>query len=162
RVEELGEESYELMVEGMEETSTLYQFRFEPYGIEYEIDELLRSYTIVEDSVQHHLEDTDGASIRLSVKENNSIEEVAEKLAEDYHEKYEDVSEMEQPEDVDSPYSGLRQSALDTSGNEFDSFVGYYVFQVEKDVVLIEYEYMVEAGDGIGPRLQALVESLEV
>src|SRR5699024_7998641 len=41
RVEELGEESYELMVEGMEETSTLYQFRFEPYGIEYEIDELL-------------------------------------------------------------------------------------------------------------------------
>src|SRR5690625_200074 len=160
QVEELGEETHEIMIEGMEETSTLHLFRLAPYEIDYEIDDILSDYVIVDDSVKHHAEDEDAASFRLSVKEDAPIEEVAQDFEKQYNEDYEDVTEMEQPSDVDSPYSGLSQSAVDTSGDTFDSFVGYYVLQVEEDVIVVEYNYMVEAADGIAPRLQEMVESL--
>src|SRR5690625_392661 len=159
QVEELGEETYDIMIEGMEETSTLYLFRLAPYEIDYEIDDILSDYVIEDNSVKHHAEDEDAASFRLSVKENTTIDEVAKDFEEQYNEDYQDVTEMEQPSEVDSPYSGLSQSAVDTSGDTFDSFVGYYVLQVEDNVIVVEYNYMMEGADGIAPRLQEMVES---
>src|SRR5699024_8114593 len=74
QVEELGNETYDIMIEGMEESSTLYLFRLSPYEIDYEIDDILSDYVIEDNSVKHHAEDEDAASFRLSVKENATID----------------------------------------------------------------------------------------
>src|SRR5699024_11650160 len=58
-VEELGTESYEIEIEGMTDPSTLHLFKMEPYGIHYEIDEILSDYVIEDFTVKHHLEDED-------------------------------------------------------------------------------------------------------
>lgn len=160
-LEELGTESYEIEIEGMTEPSTLHLFKMEPYGIQYEIDEILSDYVIEDFTVKHHLEDEDMGFIELTMKKNASMEDVADEFEQQYNEELEEVSVREQPE-MDIPYSGLAQSAVDRSGDVYDSFVGYYVFQVEDDVLIIKYKYMVEGADGISPRIQDMIESIEI
>jgi len=160
-VEELGTESYEIEIEGMTEPSTFHLFKMEPYGIHYGIDEILSDYVIEDFTVTHHLEDEDMGFVELTMKKNASMEDVADEFEQQYNEELEEVSVQEQPE-MDISYSGLAQSAVDRSDDAYDSFVGYYVFQAEDDVLIIEYKYMVEAADGISPRIQDMIESIEI
>ena len=160
-VEELGTESYEIEIEGMTDPSTLHLFKMEPYGIHYEIDEILSDYVIEDFTVKHHLEDEDMGFVKLTMEKNASMEDIADDFEQQYNEELEDVSVREQPE-MDTPYSGLSQSGVDRSGDAYDSFVGYYVFQVEDDVLIIDYKYMVEAADGISPRIQEMIESIKI
>ena len=160
-VEELGTESYEIEIEGMTDPSTLHLFKMEPYGIHYEIDEILSDYVIEDFTVKHHLEDEDMGFVKLTMEKNASMEDIADDFEQQYNEELEDVSVREQPE-MDTPYSGLSQSGVDRSGDAYDSFVGYYVFQVEDDVLIIDYKYMVEAADGISPRIQDMIESIKI
>src|SRR5699024_2098171 len=122
---------------------------------------ILSDYVIEDFTVKHHLEDEDMGFVKLTMEKNTSMEDIADDFEQQYNEELEDVSVREQPE-MDTPYSGLSQSGVDRSGDAYDSFVGYYVFQVEDDVLIIDYKYMVEAADGISPRIQDMIESIKI
>src|SRR5699024_12005872 len=107
-VEELGTESYEIEIEGMKEPSTRHLFKMEPYGIQYEIDDMLSDYVIEDFTLMHHLEDEDMGFVILTMEKNAYMEDMTDDFEQQYNEELEDVSVREQPE-LDTPYSELSQ-----------------------------------------------------
>ncbi|SFL44086.1 hypothetical protein SAMN04487943_101565 [Gracilibacillus orientalis] len=153
KVDKLGNETQTIIPEGTEEKINVVNFRIEPYGIDYQVAELLNKYVIEENTVKHHGEDDMVGSIRLSVEENETIEQLSKEFQEKYSEEFDNVSEVTEPTDGDNPYSGLTQRVSATPQ-------GYYLYQIEENVLVIQYEYDAGASDGMGPRLQKFIESI--
>jgi uncharacterized protein YcfL len=150
KVDQLGEETRTISIEGMEEETTVRNYRMEPYGIEYQVDTFYDRYAIEENTVRHH-DKNNYASIRLYVEENATIEELANEFDAQYNENFDNVSEIMEPNDGENPYSGLTQYA----GSQ-----EYYLYQIDENVLVIEYEHShPEAGDG-SARLQTVIESI--
>ncbi|SFB31138.1 hypothetical protein SAMN04488072_11513 [Lentibacillus halodurans] len=152
-VSEQGTETQTIMLEGTEKETTVTNYSLEPYGIYYQMDEFLGNYTIDEGAVRHYSDD-DNAWIRLEVIEDVSLDDVVSDVQSDYSG---DASETEEsaetPPGEENPYHGI--------GQHFSSPPqGYYVYQIEENVLVIQYEYVIAAGDGMGSRLQALRESI--
>ncbi|MGP4038509.1 hypothetical protein ACTWP4_01165 [Gracilibacillus sp. D59] len=152
KVNRIGEETQTISIEGTEENTKVYKYRMEPYGIEYKVDEYFSKYAIEGTTVRYHDESDKYASIRLYVEENAMIEELATEFQAQYSEKFDNVSEIEEPKDGNNPYSGLTFRAK-------NQHQGYYLYQIEDNVLVIQYEYAIEAGDGMA-RLQSLIESI--
>ncbi|MHA6250406.1 hypothetical protein [Oceanobacillus sp. CAU 1775] len=160
QIVELGSEPSTIELEGMEEATTVYHYMIEPYGISYAIDAFLNhSYIVKNETVTYYPEYESVASVSLSVIENVEMEQVAEEMAQQF-EAYEEVSDGEAFIDGNHDYPGWSQTALKPAEDGISSPIGYYLYQVGKNVLLIEYEYIAEAGDGMGPRLYMLIESI--
>ncbi|MGN8644829.1 hypothetical protein ACTNEO_01925 [Gracilibacillus sp. HCP3S3_G5_1] len=148
-IEETGTDTTTIVIEGNEEATNVTNFLIEPYGIHYQIDELLSNYTIENNTIRHY-SDENTASITLSVEEGTPIETVAEEMQTQY-----DITE--DPEELpatENSYVGLMQHSTPPPQ-------GYYLYQIDDNVLIIQYEYDIEAGDGIDPRLGLLRQSIE-
>ncbi len=152
KVDRVGEETQTIRIEGTEENTTLYNYLMEPYGIEYKVDKYFNKYAIEGNTVRHHDDQDKYASIRLYVEENEEIEQLATEFQAQYSEEFDTVSEIKEPTDGDNPYSGLTLHA----NNEQQ---GYYLYQIEDNVLVIQYEHAPAASDGMA-RLQPLIESI--
>ncbi|WP_163580724.1 hypothetical protein [Gracilibacillus saliphilus] len=157
KVDQLGEEARTISVEGTEEETTVYNYRMEPYGIEYQVDELYNKYVIEKNTVRYHDEEDKYVSIQIYVEEQETIESMANELQEQYLEELEDVSEISESTEDGNPYPGLTQHGSHPVSNLAQ---GYYVYQIEDNVLVIQYEHTPDAGDGFSSRLQLLIESI--
>ncbi|MFD2655929.1 hypothetical protein [Gracilibacillus thailandensis] len=150
KVDQLGEEARTISVEGTEEETTVRNYRMEPYGIEYQVDTYYGEYAIEENTVRHH-DKNNYTSIWLYVEKNATIEELANEFDARYNENFDNVSEIMEPNDGENPYSGLTQNA----GSQ-----KYYLYQIDENVLVIEYDQSnPEASDG-SARLQTVIESI--
>ncbi|WP_018930400.1 hypothetical protein [Gracilibacillus lacisalsi] len=150
KVDQLGKETRTISIEGTEEETSVYNYRMDPYGIEYQVDTYYGEYAIEENTVRHH-DKNNYTSIRLYVEENATIEELANEFDARYNENFNNVSEIMEPNDGENPYSGLTQNA----GSQ-----EYYLYQIDDNVLVIEYEQSnPEASDG-SARLQTVIESI--
>ncbi|UOQ46639.1 hypothetical protein MUN88_11035 [Gracilibacillus caseinilyticus] len=156
KVDQVGTEEATIMNEGMQEEITLQKYRMDPYGITYSMPELLDKYAIEGKSVRHH-DDKEYISISLHVVENNTIENISDNLNTEYREQYNDVDDVTETTD-ENPYEGLHQGGHNASSNEI---FGYYVYQINNNVLVIEYEYIGDAGDGISARKPIFLDSIQ-
>lgn len=152
-VSEGGTESGILMIEGMEDEGTFTNYTLEPYGIQYQIEEFLGNYDVEEDSIRHY-SDANNAWVRLEVEEDAALDEVVPYLQSQYNGDFSHTEEPAETSQEQNPYEGIRQHFSDPPQ-------GYYAYQIGENVLIIQYEYDIAAGDGMGPRLQALIESIE-
>ncbi|MFD1362624.1 hypothetical protein [Lentibacillus salinarum] len=152
-VTEQGTETRNLMIEGMAEEVMVTNYTLEPYGIQYQIEEILGNYT-VDDQVVRHYSDADNAWVTLEVMEDANLDNAVSNIQSEYSG---DFNYTEDPADTsqdENPYQGIRQHFSDPPQ-------GYYAYQIGENVLVIQYEYVIEAGDGMAPRLQALRESID-
>lgn len=151
-VSEQGTETQTVMIEGMENETTITNYTLEPYGIQYQIEEFLGNYTMNNQTVRHY-SDADNAWVTLEVMEDASLDDVVSNVQTEYGS---DFNYTEEPADTsqdENPYEGIRQHFSDPPQ-------GYYAYQIEENVLVIQYEYVIEAGDGMGPGLQVLRDSI--
>lgn len=152
-VNEQGTETQTIMLEGMEEDVTVTNYVLEPYGIQYQMGDFLGNYTVDDETVRHY-SDADNAWITLEVMEDASLDDVVSDIQSDYGVASETEEPAETPPGEENQFRGI--------GQHFSSPPqGYYVYQIEENVLVIQYEYLIEAGDGMGPRLLAFRESIE-
>ncbi|SHM53914.1 hypothetical protein [Gracilibacillus kekensis] len=151
KVDKIGEGTHTILIEGMESEEPVAHYRMEPYGIEYSVDKFLDKYAIEDTTVRYHNDYDVEASIVMYVEENASIEQVFSNLQDDYTGESDGPYTL--PED-ENPYQGIGQDFSDTPE-------GFYVYQIEENVLVIQYEYDAEAGDGMPPRLDALQKSIK-
>lgn len=152
-VTEQGAETRNLMIEGMAEEVTVTNYTLEPYGIQYQIEEFLGNYTVDDQTVRHY-SDADNAWVTLEVIEDANLDDAVSDIQSEYGD---DFNYTEEPADTsqdENPYEGIRQHFSDPPQ-------GYYAYQIGENVLVIQYEYVIEAGYGMAPRLQALRESID-
>ncbi|WP_156291606.1 hypothetical protein [Oceanobacillus salinisoli] len=152
-VTEQGTENQIIMIEGMEEEVSVTNYVLEPYGIQYQMDDILGNYTVDGDTVRHY-SDADNTSVSLRVVENASHDDVVSDLQSEYKGDFNYREEPAPTSQDENPYEGIRQHFSDPPQ-------GYYAYQIGENVLVIQYEYVIEAGDGMGPRLQVLRESID-
>ncbi|UOQ86770.1 hypothetical protein [Gracilibacillus salinarum] len=157
KVDQVGTETTTIMLEGMESEISVQNYQMEPYGITYSIAELLDYYAIEGNKVRHHNNNSDmPISFTLSVMEDSTIDQIANNLETEYKEQYTNVNEQQEYMNNEYPYPSIAQSIESNS-----SSTGYYVLQIDANVLVIEYDYPIEAGDGLGPRLEQLLQSIQ-
>jgi hypothetical protein len=152
-VTEQGTETQTIMNEGMAEDVTVTNYTIEPYGIRYQMGAFLGNYT-TEDQTVRHYSDADNAWITLEVMEDAKLNDVVSETQSEYSGDFNYTEEPTATSEDENPYQGIRQHFSDPPQ-------GYYAYQIGENVLVIQYEYVIEAGDGMGPRLQALRESIE-
>lgn len=152
-VNEEGTEPGTIMLEGMEEETTFTNYTLEPYGIKYQLTELFSSYDVNNQSVTHY-NDTNSVSMKFEVVEDANLDDVVSEVQSEYSDVASETgAPAETPPGEENPFRGF--------GQHFSqSPQGYYIYQIDENVLVIQYEYPLEAADGMGPRLLALRESL--
>jgi len=152
-VTEDGTKSKTIEVEGMEEEVTVTNYMLEPYGIHYQMEEFLGNYHI-ENEIIRHYSDADNTWVTFEVAEGAHIDDVVPEIQSQYSGDFSYTEEPAETSQNENPYLGIRQHFSDPPQ-------GYYAYQIGENVLIIKYEYIIEAGDGMGPRLQSLRESIE-
>jgi len=142
-----------IMIEGMEEEVTVTNYTIEPYGIHYQMEDFLGNYD-VEDGAVRHYSDADNTWITLDVAEDAAIDDVISDIQSQYSGDFNFAEEPAETSQAENAYEGISQHFSDPPQ-------GYYAYQIGENVLIIQYEYVIEASDGMGPRLQALRESIE-
>ncbi|MFD2637747.1 hypothetical protein [Piscibacillus salipiscarius] len=132
-----------IMLEGMEEPTQVMEFLITPHQISYQMDQFLGNYDINENKITHTT-DTGFATVIVEVINDTQLEEFAEGLEGD-----------QTPVDPNkNPFEGIQ------SHQSGEQVTGYYAYQVNDDVLYVQYEYGIEGGDGVGPRLELFIESI--
>ncbi|GAB3792542.1 hypothetical protein [Virgibacillus kimchii] len=152
-VREGEKESKFIRIEGMEEEVTVTNYTLEPYGIHYQMEEFLNNYQVENHAVRYYT-DAENAWIRLEITENTILDETVSYLQSQYTGNFSYREEPAETPQEENRYEGVSQHFSDPPQ-------GYYAYQIEENVLIIQYEYIIEAGDGMGPRLQQLRESIE-
>lgn len=152
-VNEEGTETKTIMVEGMEDERTVMNYTLEPYGIKFQLAEFMDNHE-VEDSEVKYYSEGENAIVTMTVKDDARLEEVASDIQSEYTEDFVYTEEPSKTSQEENAYQGIKQHFSDPPQ-------GYYVYQIKDDVLVIRYEYTLEAGDGMGPSLQALRESIQ-
>ncbi|MFA1819398.1 hypothetical protein ACDX78_04190 [Virgibacillus oceani] len=142
-----------IMIEGTEDEGIFTNFTLEPYDIHFQMEEFLGNYDVAEDSVTYY-SDADNAWVRLKVAEDAALDAVVSDLQSQYSGDFSYTEEPSETSQEENPYEGIRQHFSDPPQ-------GYYVYQIGENVLIIQYEYIITAGDGMGPRLQSLRESIK-
>lgn len=142
-----------IIIEGMEEEVTVTNYVIEPYGIHYQMEEFLNNFQVEEDAVKYSTE-AENAWIRLEVAENTLLDEVISDMETQYTADFYYKEEPTGTSQEENQYEGITQHFSDPPQ-------GYYAYQIGENVLIIQYEYTIEAGDGMGPRLQALRKSIK-
>ncbi|WP_164670578.1 hypothetical protein [Virgibacillus doumboii] len=151
-VNEQGTETQTIMLEGMEEEVTVTNYVLEPYGIQYQMEEFLGNYTVSDNKVRHY-SDAETAYVTMEVIEKAKLDKVVSDLQTEYNGDYDYTEEPAETSQNETPYQGMRQHFAYPPQ-------GYYAYQIDKHVIVIQYEYVTEAGDGMESRLQVLRESI--
>jgi hypothetical protein len=120
----------------------------EPYGIRYQMEEFLNHYQVDENAVRYNTE-AENARIRLKVAEDAVLDVIVSELRSQYTDDFIYKEEPSETPQEENQYEGISQH-----------FSGYYAYQIGENVLIIQYEYILEASDGMGPRLQSLRESI--
>ncbi|WP_152656868.1 hypothetical protein [Oceanobacillus sp. CFH 90083] len=152
-IEENGTETATILLEGMEEEVTVYNFIIEPYDIQFQIEEFLSNYETAEDEVRYY-SDAENAEIHLRVAEAATIDEIVPEVQQMYDHNFNDAAGPETVPSDENPYDGVTQHVS-------DSPEGYYLYQIDDNVLIIQYEYDIEAADGVSPRLEMLRKSIQ-
>lgn len=140
-----------VILEGMEEPELFTAFTLEPYGIHFEIADFLANYEVMDDTVRFY-SDNETAAIFISVRENTNIDNILRTIKEQYMDN-EPAQEVNLPY-VENGYIGISQSF-------YNPPEGYYLYEIEGNVLVIQYQYGIEGGDGMEPRLEALRKSIQ-
>ncbi|WP_277674391.1 hypothetical protein [Piscibacillus halophilus] len=149
-VEVAGTEESTIVIEGMEEATTVTTFHIKSHNISYQVDELLGEYEIKENQVIHSTDHIVGdifpPEITVEVIDNTDLDTFVSEL---------DYDGEPTPLDMEeNSYEGVELEQGDPPN-------GYYAYQINDDVLYIQFKYDIEANDGMGPRLQALKESIQ-
>ncbi|GAA0307566.1 putative membrane-anchored protein [Gracilibacillus halotolerans] len=141
-----------ILVEGMEEEELFITYTLEPYDIQFEIADYINNYEINDDQVRFYT-DPSYSSITMEIKENTTPEAILPDIQQEYaaNEPVEEVNDL--PTDENS-YYGVFQ-------NFYDPPQGFYLYQIGDHVFVIQYEYGIEGGDGMDPRLEVLRKSIK-
>ncbi|WP_411954681.1 hypothetical protein ACKXGF_02195 [Alkalibacillus sp. S2W] len=147
-VELVSEEEETIVLEGMEEKTTILTYRITPYNITYSLEEFFSNVSFPNEVVTHRNRDaTTGISIKIQVSENGALEEVKA----DWQSEIESLGEA----DLSTYDTALEGTHYAGQGE------GYVIGELGEDVVVIEYEFPMEAGDGFWPRFEQLLETIE-
>lgn len=152
-LEEGDTETQTIIREGMEDETEVTNFVLNPYGIQFQMDEVIDHYDVRENEVEF-TNSNDMVTIVMSVREDAEVEDVANEVESEYGDDFDFVDGPSETSEDDNPYPGIKQHFSDPPQ-------GYYVYQIGDDVFMITYEYDIEAADGMGPILQALQESIK-
>ncbi|MDV2583054.1 hypothetical protein [Alkalibacillus haloalkaliphilus] len=148
-VKEISVDPITILIEGMEEQSEAITYELEPYGITYQMDEFLSHFEVGDDSVTYHNNNDEVlVEVKLSVVEGQTLDETQQIMVEQHNldDSLRDLSQF------DTTLEGYHQSV--------DTGEGYFLLGIDSDVLMIEYSYPIEAGDGIWPRLELLINSI--
>lgn len=152
-VNEQESETKTVVIEGMEEERTVTNYTLEPYGVSYQMSEIFDDYTVDDNKVEYKTEE-DTASVTLEMKEKTDLESVKSELQSEYTDDFDYIEEPTDTPEDENAYEGIQQQFSDPPQ-------GYYIYQIGDDVLVIQYEYILDAADGMGPTMQDLRESIE-
>lgn len=133
-----------IMIEGMEESTTVLEYHITSHQISYQMNEFLGNDVIEDDKIVH-TSDAENVKITVEIINNTDLNDFASGLDGD-------------------------QTPLDPEENSFEGIMhhesgdiasGYYAYQINDDVLYIQFEYIIEAGDGVEPRLEKLRQSIK-
>lgn len=152
-IQENGQETDTVMIEGMEEEVTVHNFTMEPYGIQFQIEDFLSNHTVENDEVRFYSEG-ENAEVRFRIAESTTIESLIPHIQEEYNGDFHHTEEPSPLPEEENPYHGMTQHFSEPPQ-------GYYLYQIDDHVLVIQYEYIIEAADGMGPRLEKIRESIK-
>lgn len=143
-------------IEGMDEEINVINYQIDPYGISYQLDERFADPEVEHNQITYTAQ-SEEYEIVVEVVENSSLEEVVLNLQERFEtEGYEEKGELESTPLEENDLVGNMQFF------SFDPMKGFYVYEIDEHVLVITYQYPAEAGDGMGPLLEALRTSIHV
>lgn len=145
-----------ILVEGMEEKTTATTYTLEPYSVQFEIAEYMNNYDIVDNKARFFNDtsfDDSYSKLTMEVRENTTIDAILSEVQQEYasNEPVQEVNDL--PSD-ENGYVGVFQSF-------YDPPQGFYLYQIDNDVFVIQYQYGIEGGDGMDPRLELLRKSIK-
>lgn len=152
-IKENGTETDTILLEGMEEEVTVYNFTIEPYNIQFQMEEFLSNYETTEEEVRFY-SGAENAEVRIQVAESTTIEDTIADVQESYDHKFNNAEDPHALPADDNAYEGVTQHVSDPPE-------GYYLYQIDDNVLIIQYEYDIEAADGVPPRLELLRKSIQ-
>ncbi|WP_017185851.1 hypothetical protein [Alkalibacillus haloalkaliphilus] len=149
-VKEISVDPTTILIEGMEEDTEVTTYDFQPYDITYQMDQFLTHVEVDDYAVTHHnnYDDEKRVEVTISVIEDQILNET-QQMMEEQHSISESPSDLSQ---FETTFDGYHQS--------IDIGEGYFILEIDSDVLMIEYSYPTEAGDGIWPRLELLINSI--
>ncbi|GEN46105.1 hypothetical protein [Alkalibacillus haloalkaliphilus] len=148
-VEEVSVDPTTILIEGMEEDTEVTTYDLQPYDITYQMDQFLSHVEVGDDSVTHHNNNDEyRVEVTISVIEDQALNET-QQMMEEQHNISESPIDLSQ---FETAFEGYHQSV--------DIGEGYFILEINSDVLMIEYSYSIEAGDGIWPRLELLINSI--
>ncbi|MET3683900.1 hypothetical protein ABID56_002016 [Alkalibacillus flavidus] len=149
-VEIVSVEEETIMVEGMEEQAEVTTFELNPYGIVYQMDEWLTPHRVEDGVVTHHnnAESVDVA-INIRVFNDMTVNEALNQLSVDDG----DFEAEEELANYDTSLEGIHY---------YNAGEGFVAGTLGENVVVIDYHYPMEAGDGFWPRFERLLKTIDV
>lgn len=152
-IQENGQEKDTVMIEGMEEEVTVYNYTLQPYGIQFQIEDFLANYTVENGDLEFYSEG-ENAVVRFRVEESMTVKDMIPIMQENYNKDFTHAAEPSTLPEEENPYYGMTQHFADPPQ-------GYYLYQIDDNVLVIQYEYIIEAADGMGPRLEKIRKSIQ-
>lgn len=142
------------IIEGMEQEVEVINYLIEPYSIHYQLDESFGAPEIDENRITYTSQYSTEIKVSLEIIENTGFEEVVSQVQKSYEEDgFEDKGELEETLFEENKLRGKMQ---------FFSYPikGFYVYEIGENVLVITYQYLGEAGDGMYPLLESLRKSI--
>lgn len=154
-VKKISVETVERMIEGMEEEVTVNKYEILPFGIAFKMDEDFGSPE-VRNGVVNFTTNENEYQVTLKVVEDTTLDEKVEELQKQFDsEQFNFVGELEDTPKGENGLVGKMQLFSDPT-------TGFYVYEVKDRLLVITYEYPVEGGDGMGPLLENLTDSISL
>lgn len=154
-VKKISVDTVNRTIEGMEEEVTINKFEILPFGIAYELDDVFGNPEVRNGIVKYSINDGEYV-ITMKVIENKTIDEVVEMTQKELDiEQFEEISDLQEIRTEENSFRGKMQYFL-------EPMTGYYVYEIAERLLVITYQYPVEAGDGMGPLLQSFRESIHL
>lgn len=142
-------------VEGMEQKVEVFNYEIQPFGISFQLDEVFDSVNVEDTEISFSIEEPD-YEIVLEIFEETTLDEAVDHLQDMFPEdEYEHVGELEDDSNEDG-LSGKMQTFA------YPQMTGFYAYEIDDYVLAIIYEYPEEAGDGMGPLLEDLKQSIDI
>lgn len=144
------------IVEGMEVEVQVIHYEIQPFNIFYQLNETFDSPEVKQNQVIYSKQNEEYI-ITLEIFEYTDLESVVEQLQDSFETGlYEEIGELESTPVDENALRGKMQFFA------YPKISGFYAYEVGEHVLVIIYEYPVEAGDGMGPLLEALRKSIHV
>jgi len=142
-------------VEGMEQEVQVVNYEIQPYEILFQLDDDFSSIDVNGTEITITREDVEDYKINLNVFEETTLDRAIDELQKQYNEDdFEYVGDLEDDTN-DQDLVGKKQVFASPM------ITGFYVYEIGDSVITIQYEYPEEAGDGMGPLIDDLSNSIK-